>query len=227
VIGLRYDSWSTAASELSDDSEAFLFPAQSTEGFVFAQPISYAEHALAVQRCASQLGLSTCDQHLKSFTSQSIRCGVAAGVVRLLKDTLAGANKLHGRSKHSNTDPAVYCPDSVFLEPGPLFANVVEINHTMDQFLAAQLRPFKESLLCSSCGFPECKCAKCVWLQTNSNQTKAKCKIGHSCWLLSCKGRKSKSGPTESDEQADIRSAAWSVFGILDIPLFRDGNFKW
>jgi hypothetical protein len=225
---LRLDTWSAAASEICEDNEAYLFPAQLSDGFDFSTPISYAEHAKAVQRCASQLGLATCDQHLASFTSQSIRSGVAAGVVRLLKDTLAGANKFHGRAKRSKIDTEVYCPDHVFLEPGPLFANAEEINSTMAQFLANRFHPLKENLLCSICGFPACKCLSCAW-RSNNAQLKTSCKIGHSCWLLllSKGGRKCKSGPSETDQQADIRSAAWSAFGILEVPGYQDGKFKW
>lgn len=228
VTAYLFKAWVSEHSHLVGSENHFFFPYQGTASFDFSKPISAPQHDKAVQRCASVLKLPTTVEHLKSFTSQSVRVGVGSQVAKVIREQLLESNQQHGRAPGSMQDAGTYVPDQVLMAPGPLFGDMQGIKQRMQAAEELHFGSLKQSLLCTYCGYPACKCPKCNSMKAvdagvpGPARTSAK----HDCWLAGRTGPKKKSGPQESDEAYADRVAAWIHYGIEVVPEWRDGKYS-
>jgi hypothetical protein len=221
-----FQAWTDATPpEIREDPNTFFFPAALPAmgyNFDWSEPISDDEvHAVALE-CAQHNGIVTDAEHAKQFTSKAIRRGIAAEVVSALRDAAGKLNMRHGRAISSTIDAALYAPRTVIVEPGLLHVDLVGIQKDMDDYIQGKLASPAKASLCASCGYPHCKCKKCLALAKGSKSSAPV----HNCWLQNrTRGRKSANWIAEDDQQFEARVAAWQKLGVADVPVFKDGNF--
>ena len=89
-----------------------------------------------VRGCAYALGLFLNDQHARTFTTKSLRSGIAADLAREFRATVTAVNTLHGRSESPRHDVSSYFPPEVLTEPGLLYSGVDTIQPQYDTALS-------------------------------------------------------------------------------------------
>jgi hypothetical protein len=207
----------------AETSPTYFFPHAGTSGFEWGQKMSYKEMDCAVLQCAYFLDLVNSQEHSKTFTSKSLRSGVAAQSYKVLREVVSCINPRHGRSQCSKMDQVVYCPKSVMTEPGLLHHDLEGIQAAFDLQLHCSFGSKKDTLLCKACGCPWCECSKCRYMACGGKGHASK----HTCWLQNrgC-GKKAKDWIYETVEQFEERCASWSRLGISSPPLFSKGFFQ-
>jgi hypothetical protein len=212
--------WDATPDDIKTDPTAFFFPAAGADGFEWHTQQPRSEMDDMVRDCGYALGLVHNDEHARTFTSKSLRTGIAAEVARDFRVTVTAVNKLHGRSEASRQDCTTYCPPEVLTEPGLLYSDVAAIQAQFDTALSAAFVPIRYDILCTACGYPYCACHKCYKPKTGRGNV-------HTCWLgVRGVGRKSKNWIAEDEEQFEDRWKAWADLGVDDPPLFVGGCFQ-
>jgi hypothetical protein len=172
-----FQAWSDATPpEIREDPNTFFFPtARSAMGYNFdwSEPISDKEINSLVLECAQHNEIVTDAEHAKQFTSKAIRRGVAAEVVAALRNAAGNLNMRHGRAIKSTMDAALYCPRNVIVEPGLLHVDLDGIQGAMDDYIKLKLASPGKASLCATCGYPHCKCPKCIALAKGRPQVKS------------------------------------------------------
>jgi hypothetical protein len=210
--------------EIRHDPDAYFFPARNGDAISWHRAKSYKEVDAIVLGCANFLGLVHSADHAATFTSKSIRCGVAAETMRIVRGALSAINPKLGRAQSSKMELSTYAPASVFCEPGLLHGDLVEITSYFEAALHEAFGQKKADMLCATCGYPFCTCSKCTSI-ANGGGKGAGCK--HTCWLQGrVPGKKAKNWMSETQEQFDSRVAAWMWFGVQDMPIYQEAAFK-
>ena len=124
-------------------------------------------------------------------------------------------NRDTGRVGWSLMNTTTYTTESVWREPGPLYADVDRIRQAYTLEIAPLLCVMKQRRLCVRCARPACKCCACAvcggWLATPP-----KCK--HECWLRGFRGPLPIGGRPQSNAvKRDIR-APWSTYCVRGAP---------
>jgi hypothetical protein len=222
VTDFLFRRWVSTFEDQMGLDTAFFFPYQGPHGFDFRRSMTQAQHDQAIRKCASDLHLASSQDHLRTFTSQSVRVGVSTEVAAMIRDSLTKVNKAHGRSRNSLMDVSTYVPDQVLMAPGPLFGNDVEIQQKYETYQAAYFGPLKQQLLCRSCGYPACECPRCQQIDPSAaTQPRSRAsRCAHTCWIQERLGRKRLSGPSEDQSQKQARQAAWTSYGIDALPVW-------
>jgi hypothetical protein len=185
--------WAWVPAEVQTSSTSYFFPKQGKDGFHYESPMRYRTANAFVQHWAMLLGLVIDDRHHRSFTTKSIRKGVAAESVRLMKEFMVTRNLHLGRASSSNMEVSTYCPRRVLMAPGPLHDR-----HHSDAILAQALtragEERKTHILCAACGYANCSCEACAGAGRKRKL--------HACWLSKMNGKlgkRAKTGPPEAN----------------------------
>lgn len=226
ISKILFNTWMDYVPQEVKNGDHYFIPAKGSEGFLFDTKSDYDSLNGEVQIIAEALGIARDATHKASFTSKSIRQGVAADTDQLVKDCLSGRNKHLGRSPTSKQETSTYCPLRVLLAPGPLF-DPDGPNAELESALHACTHEARARLLCMTCGYPSCPCIRCK--EIGNGKTKKR-SHEHSCWLEVYQGqpgKRSKNWTRETQEQLECRIAAWRALGLEDIPTFKDGHYQW
>ena len=106
---LRYMGINRTIPSVKGDPGAYFFPTKGREDFEWHKQSSYQHANAAVLKCATALGLVQNAEHAKTFTTQSIRIGLAEEYTRNLRSALALGNPMVGRSRINGVGPVRFC----------------------------------------------------------------------------------------------------------------------
>lgn len=227
---LFFTWWEYAPADVKSSPDCFFFPEFGKDGFLWERAMSNETSNLIVRGCALAMGLVRNDAHLMAFTSTSVRQGTAADTYKAVGEYISARNKDLGRASSSDMELGTYVPPQVVMAPGPLLSQ--DVVAMSDQALCASLASAAEEhkwqLLCCTCGFPHCDCAKCKACADPEKTLSAIKKMDHGCWLGAFahkKGKRSRKFTWETGEQFQIRLQAWTDIGLQDVPTFKDGYY--
>jgi hypothetical protein len=205
--------------------EDFFFPLITRTGDLdFGRPMTNDQHGKMCRAVAAELGLAATQEELGTFASNCVRRGCAATLVGTIQAVIKASNKRLGRAPESSIDLSTYAPDSVVLQPGPLFEDVAGIAARVREHLSWHLSPQRQSMLCLICGYPKCECLRCGAMQRGSRTPTT----SHTCWLAGKTGRAPRRGRQETEEEAQRRADAWAACGCeTDVPIWVGARYGW
>ena len=216
--------WDFAPDDVKSDPDAYFFPSRKGDAINWQKAMGYKEVDTIVLGCAQFLGLVHSAEHAATFTSKSIRCGVAAETMRIVRGALSAINPKLGRAQSSKMELNTYSPASVFCEPGLLHSDLAEIDSYFQAALHETYGQKKADMLCAACGYPFCKCIKCISMANGGGKGAGS---KHTCWLQGrVSGKKAKNSITETEAQFESRVAAWMWYGVQDMPIYQEAAFK-
>ena len=113
---------------------------------------------------------------------------------------------------------------------GPLFGDIDVINFKLREYLDQQVDKStkKVELKCTTCGFPNCECKKCIFINARRDgpPTKSKCSVSHDCRIAQSgsKGGQPPSGGYYMASSNKELEEAWAELGCSSIPQFVKGK---
>ena len=107
---------------------------------------------------------------------------------------------------------------------GPLYGDIDVINFTLAEFLDQQIDDGKIQRTCTTCGFPDCNCAKCIFINERRQlkQCKSKCSVPHTCKISSSGftgGQPPAAGYYAANGNQELQQA-WEAVGSSTMPVF-------
>jgi hypothetical protein len=205
-------------------NDAYFFPKRTPSGFDFHHPLSCDDHSAACKRCAQFCELPLAQRDLALFTSTAVRRGVGGAATRVLCSALHGTNRETGRMEGSPMNSRTYTTETVWREPGPLYADVVRIRGVYAAGVEPALRAMMRRVMCKRCSVPNCTCSACplVYARAHSKKT-------HMCWQRGKAGPTPTNGRWQSPETAAGIRKRWAELGVYTVPLFssRRGEYVW
>ena len=91
---------------------AYFFPAKGRCDFEWHKQASYHHANASVLKCATALNLVHNAEHAATFTTKSVRIGLAEEYTRTLRSALALGNPTVGRSVNTCFGSVPFCSDS-------------------------------------------------------------------------------------------------------------------
>ena len=209
----------------------FVFPKMVLKGkgssdhepvFDWSQPFTHDNHSDACLDCAIHAGYQIAEDVRHGYTSNCVRRGIAATLGEQWKMVLARHNNKYGRAVTSRMDLDVYCPDEIWQEGGPLFGDIDGIEDRYYFFLNSKADQGKLEKKCTTCGFPDCACAVCIFKNSKRalGQTKSNQSGKHTCLL---QGKTSGQPPKNgfyNDAEEEYRQKSWEAVGVALAPAF-------
>lgn len=218
--------WAAIPDQHKSNGDCNFFPHVKPDGtIVWFQAMGHEEMNEAAKSCAKYLNLAHSGEHLATFSMKSLRTGIAAESCQIVQGALSTRNPMLGRAKSSKMEVTVYAPPRALVAPGLLHGNLEEISNYFDSHIHKAFGMQKHIMLCSVCGFPGCKCAKCISIRENTKQGR---KASHECWLAGRgPGKIAKDTLKETEGQKAARLKAWTFYGINEAPVWRHWKFQW
>ena len=217
--------WHWFRPEPEECATTHFFPIVNMSDFNWKRPVSSENHTAACFEVAEHWHLVTSPDI--DFSSKSVRRGNGTTTWGIVREILHFQNPMHGRMKFSLME-FHYAGEDVILAPGPLFTDIEDIQHEFEEFLCEGLDHRKNSLLCRACGYPACKCTKCIALNAGKSSHK-----GHDpddCWLPGFFKETKTHKPTKQGYRLDFcyprldyklaMKQAWSEYGIDGTPVW-------